>query len=136
MSLSSTQQPTVRGVVTPLAPERSASVPGGIQPDGGGVPPQLMRQQSLSGTGRVQAVRGELKPDLWKIAYKGIQRLMSQSTTVGVTVLVYLWVCTWWPYLNGRGQQMRVHSGVHTEGGPNWRGLVVSSLQGVLILCL
>ena len=44
-----------------------------------GVPPSLTRQQSLYGTGRVQAVRKELKPDLWKIAYKGVRRLMSQS---------------------------------------------------------
>ena len=97
-SLSSTQQPVVRGVVTPQAPERSTSEPG-VHADGGGVPPPLMRQQSLSGTGRVQAVRRELKPDLWKIAYKGIQQLMSQSSPVGVVYgwvwfVVYGWVCT------------------------------------------
>ena len=39
---------------------------------------------SFYGTGRVQAVRRELKPDLWKIAYKGVRRLVSESGAVSV----------------------------------------------------
>lgn len=39
-------------------------------------------QQSLYGTGRIQAVRTELKPDLWKVAYMGVRRLASQSSVV------------------------------------------------------
>lgn len=130
MSLGSTQQPAVRGVVTPQAPERSASEPG-VRDDSGGVPPQLMRQQSVSGTGRVQAVRGELKPDLWKIAYKGIQQLVSQSSPVGVVcslwagvraaqLALHVWDC--WsrngcPHREGRGSTLCVNLGVHTWGG-------------------
>ena len=145
-SLSSTQQTAVRGVVTPQAPERSASEPW-IHPDGGGLPPLLVRQQSLSGTGRSQAVRGELKPDLWKIAYKGIQQLVSQSSPVGVVVLrcvvwvhvaqpaLPVWNC--WsriecPYHDWRGSKMCVNLGVHTLGG----GVLIGGVHSTVVSSL
>ena len=75
--MSSISTATRRGVSVTGEPGRSESAPGVIQTDGGTpVPP------SLYGTGRVQAVRQELKPDLWKIAYQGVLRLVSQSETV------------------------------------------------------
>ena len=92
-----------RGVAKSQAADRSASEPG-VSHDGvassSSVPPQLVWQQSLYGTGRVQAVRRELKPDLWKIAYKGVRRLASQSggrrlASQSGGVCVCVCVCVW-----------------------------------------
>ena len=69
-----------RGVSVTREPSRTASVPGVIQTDGGA--PSLPPTPLPYGTGRVQAVRQELKPDLWKIAYQGVRRLMSISEPV------------------------------------------------------
>jgi hypothetical protein len=78
--MSSLSAATRRGVSVTGEPGRSGSAPGVIQTDGGTViPPAPL---SLYGTGRVQAVRQELKPDLWKIAYQGVRRLVSQSEAV------------------------------------------------------
>ena len=67
-------------MVVPQELGRSTSGPGVGHTDVGSVTGS--QTPSLYGTGRIQAVRGELKPDLWKIAYKGVQRLTSQSGTV------------------------------------------------------
>ena len=68
-------------------PSRAGSAPGVIQTDGGDVA-QALLPPSLYVTGRIQAVRQELKPDLWKIAYQGVRRLVSQTEVVSGTIMV------------------------------------------------
>ena len=78
---SSLSYPAIRRVTDP---GHSGSISTGVLQADGATPSLDGAASSLYGTGRVQAVRRELKPDLWKIAYKGVRRLVSESGAVSV----------------------------------------------------